>query len=574
MEKLILLEIGAFSMKACEIEIGRRSHPPLWLAHRVLPDGADQDQEKVVEALRSLLKDAGTHTKATRLVVTDPDLVVRSLNVPSSDKNELEMTFGFAMTEVLPLPLDELVVDYETTGEGRSTNSNVVMAGAPKAMISKAIDVAERSGLRVDWVDVGPLAAARAVSELSRTPGDGYYLVVVGATTTTIEVVVGNQPQLVRSIKMGGELITREIASSLAVGYEAAEGLKRAIASVGSRSGDAPDVQMLQVTGLETANEIVSEGVHSIVQEVASSIDYFAIQRGYTDIDRLVLVGGSSAVDQLGVELGEKLQLTIERPGPRQLLRLIDADSFVEESSSNWVEITGAVMRARTQHKDTKFVNLLPARVRARRLRRRQLMLAGVVGALVVAAGGLVTFQRYQQLSQVDAAQTSVATQLGALNGQMAQYAKYGSLAQGVASERATVTSQLKSSIDFPQLLTQIAAATPSDSWLTSLSIQAPTSSVAGASGLGVTFSLEGCSQLAPAHWLSSMTRLDFLTNLWVSTSTLTPAGSASTATCSVGVPASEAIESGLTTYQGSAVVSNTFGQYRTTSYLSHLGVS
>lgn len=129
MEKLILLEIGAFSMKACEIEIGRRSRPPLWLAHRVLPDGADQDQEKIVETLRGLLKDVGTHTKSTRLVVTDPDLVVRSLNVPSSDKNELEMTFGFAMTEVLPLPLDELVVDYETTAQGRSANSNVVMAG-------------------------------------------------------------------------------------------------------------------------------------------------------------------------------------------------------------------------------------------------------------------------------------------------------------------------------------------------------------------------------------------------------------------------------------------------------------
>ncbi|MCL5053027.1 pilus assembly protein PilM [Ferrimicrobium acidiphilum] len=574
MEKLILLEIGAFSMKACEIEIGRRSRPPLWLAHRVLPDGADQDQEKIVETLRGLLKDVGTHTKSTRLVVTDPDLVVRSLNVPSSDKNELEMTFGFAMTEVLPLPLDELVVDYETTAQGRSANSNVVMAGAPKAIISKSIDVAERSGLRVDWVDVGPLAAARAVSELSRTPGDGYYLVVVGATTTTIEVVVGDQPQLVRSIKLGGELITREIATSLEVGYEAAEGLKRAIASVGSEAGNALGLEMLHVTGLETANDIVAEGVHSIVREVASSIDYFAIQRGYTDIDRLVLVGGSSAVDRLGVELGEKLQLRVERPGPRQLLRLIEADSFVEESSSNWVEITGAVMRARTQSKDAKFVNLLPARVRARRLRRRQLMLAGVMGVVLVAAGAFLTVQRYDQLRQVDAAQVSLGTQLNVLSGQMSHYAKYGALAQGVASERSTLTSQLKSSVDFPQLLTQISAATPSDSWLTSLSIQAPTSSVTGSSGLGVTFSLEGCSQLAPAHWLNSMAKLDFLANLWVSTSTLTPAGSGSTSSCSVGVPSSEVVESGMTTYQGSAVISNTFGQYRSASYLSHLGVS
>ena len=566
MEKLILLEIGAFSIKACEIEVSRRPRPPLWLAHRVLPDGAHEHPERVVETLRGLLREAGTRTKATRLIVTDPDLVVRSLNVPSSDKHELEMTFGFAMTEVLPLPLDELVVDYETATKARSSNPNVVMAGAPKATIAKAIDVAERSGLRVDWVDVGPLAAARAVSELSRTEGEGYYLVVVGATTTTIEVVVGDQPQLVRSIRMGGELITQEIAQRLEVAYEAAEGLKRAIAIQGPE-------EIHQLDGFATADGIVADGVRAIVQEVASSIDYFAIQRGYTDIDRLVLVGGSSAVTQLGVELGDKLALKVERPGPRQVLRLIEADALVEDSSSNWVEMTGAVMRARTHDKGVKFVNLLPARVRARRQHRRQLILAGAAGVALIGAGALLTLQRYQQLQQVQETQTSLTTQLGVLSGQMARYATYGALAQGVRSARSTVTQQLTSSIDFPQLLTQIAGATPSDSWLTSLSIGAPTTSTAGASGLGVSFSLEGCSQLAPAHWLDSMSKLSFLQNLWVSSSTLTPPGN-TTPSCGVGVPSAEMVQAGMTTYQGSAIVSNNFAQYRSASYLRQLGVS
>ncbi len=565
MERLILVEIGAFSIKACEIEVGRRSRPPLWLAHRVLPDGAHDNSDMMVETLRGLLKDAGTRTRACRLVVTDPDLVVRSLTVPSSDKNELEMTFGYAMTEVLPLPLDELVVDYETRRKDRSPNPNVVMAGAPKALISRAIDVAERSGLRVDWVDVGPLAAARAVSELQGVRGAGYYLVVVGATTTTIEVVVEDQPQLVRSIKMGGELITREIARRLDVPYEHAEGLKRAIART--------EADATAVASLLTADEIVAQEVHSIVREVASSIDYFAIQRGYTEIDHLVLVGGSSAVDLLGTELGEKLALRVERPGPRQVLRLIEADAFVEESSSNWVELTGAVLRASDRDKNAKLVNLLPARVRARRLRRRQLLAAGALGVALVGAAASLTIQRLDQLRQVEGTQSQTAAQLSAVTNEMAHYAKYGALAQGLTAARTPLLAELKSSIDFPQLLTQIAAATPSDSWLTNLSIQAPTASVSGPSGLGVTFSLEGCSQLAPAHWLTSMSQLGFLSNLWVSTSTLAPASSSS-GVCTVGVPAGDGVESGATTYQGSAVISNVFGQYRSSTYLKQLGVA
>jgi|GEM_PF-3698876 len=569
MERLIVVEIGAFSIKACEIEVGRRPRPPLWLAHRVLPDGAHENPDKVVETLRGLLKDVGTRTRKSRLVITDPDLVVRSLTVPSSEKRELEMTFGFAMTEVLPLPLDELVVDYETRGKDRSPNPNVVMAGAPKALVSRAIEIAERSGLRVDWVDVGPLAAARAVSELQGLHGDGYYLVVVGATTTTIEVVVDDQPQLVRSINMGGDLITREIASRLEVTYEHAEGLKRASARTQGTQRPMSQVARPPVADLATADEIVADGVRSIVREVASSIDYFAIQRGYTEIDRLVLVGGSSAVDLLGTELGKKLGLRIERPGPRQVLRLIEADAFVEETSSNWVEITGAALRAGAKSKDVKYANLLPARVRVRRLRRQQLAVASLLGIVVAGAAGLVTVQRLDQLHQVEATQTQTAAQLQVVANEMARYASYGTLAQGVTAARAPLMAELKSSIDFPQLLTQIAAATPSDSWFTTLSIQAPTTQT----GLGVTFALEGCSQLAPAHWLTSMGHLGFLHDLWVSSSTLAPPSSTTGSSCAVGVPKGDGVEAGQTTYQGSAVIADVFGQYRSASYLHQLGV-
>lgn len=115
MKRIVLVELGAFAIKACEIELGRRTRPPIWLAHRTLPEDAERTPAAVAGVLRQLLRDAGTRTKAARLVLTSPDLVVRGLHVPSTDPRELATTTGFAMAELLPLPL-ATTKDYVVVG--------------------------------------------------------------------------------------------------------------------------------------------------------------------------------------------------------------------------------------------------------------------------------------------------------------------------------------------------------------------------------------------------------------------------------------------------------------------------
>lgn len=119
MERVILFEIGSFAVKACEIELTRKPRPPLWLAHRTLPEGAHADPGVSGKVLRDLIKEVGTKTRRARAILSDPDLVVRSLDVPAQSEKEISVALGFAMTELLPLPLEELVVDYEgTLGRG------------------------------------------------------------------------------------------------------------------------------------------------------------------------------------------------------------------------------------------------------------------------------------------------------------------------------------------------------------------------------------------------------------------------------------------------------------------------
>jgi len=561
MKRIVLVELGAFAIKACEIELGRRTRPPIWLAHRTLPEDAERTPAAVAGVLRQLLRDAGTRTKAARLVLTSPDLVVRGLHVPSTDPRELATTTGFAMAELLPLPLDELVVDYEIVADSQGVpgaDANVVMAGAPKMVVAEAVHAARLAGLSVEWVDVGPLAAACTISALVGGRSLGYYLVVVGAETTTIEVVVGEVPQLVRSIPFGGEVITRSIAERLDLVHDVAEGLKRKVA----RPGEDGDEDVL----VGEARRIVESSVAQIVAEVASSIDYFASQRGYANIDRVMLVGGSAAVDALGSELGEALGLKVDRPGPRRVLRLVEADGLIEESSSNWVELTGAVLRAYPGRRRTKLVNLLPAEERARHEIRRRVAVGALSLAVVAALLGLESSVKLRELAAARSRAQQVAAQAALLAAQVAKYRPYGAVAAGVAESTRMIDGVLSSSTPWPQVLAQVAGKMPADAWLTGLQVQAPTPGTS--TGTTVSFSLEGCSQLAPAHWLEAMSKLEFLANLWVSSSTLEPVASGS-ATCG----GASGAEAGTTTFSGTGTLEPSFGSYRATSYLAGIGV-
>jgi hypothetical protein len=159
-----------------------------------------------------------------------------------------------------------------------------------------------------------------------------------------------------------------------------------------------------------------------------------------------------------------------------------------------------------------------------------------------------------------------VAAQAALLAAQVAKYRPYGAVAAGVAESTRMIDGVLSSSTPWPQVLAQVAGKMPADAWLTGLQVQAPTPGTS--TGTTVSFSLEGCSQLAPAHWLEAMSKLEFLANLWVSSSTLEPVASGS-ATCG----GASGAEAGTTTFSGTGTLEPSFGSYRATSYLAGIGV-
>ncbi|MHB8189154.1 MAG: pilus assembly protein PilM [Ferrimicrobium sp.] len=564
MERVILLDMGSFAIKACELELRKNRMTPVWVAQQTLPaeSGIDLDAQREI-ALRELLRSVKVRTKRTVVVVSDPDLVVRPTVVSAANSAEVATALGFAMTEVLPLPLDELVADYEIAPKSGAVavgETLVLMAGAPERVVTGAIEAVKRAGLRVDRVDVGPLCDVATGYRLLGSTRN-CYLVDAGARTTTVMVIDQGVVQLVRTLPIGGEATTIALAEKLLVDHDIAEGYKRAL-SIGQRGSIPSEL-------VERAEAIVNECTEALVSEIVGSIEYFTLQRGLASVERFVLCGGSAALAGLKELLAERTQLLIECPTPLDILTLFGGSALDnEESPASWITLAGAALRTTKESKGHRRLTLLPSAIRERNEIRKEVGV-GLLAIGVVAVGlGVLSFHEVQRTAALSAQVRTASATTAALTTRVAALSRYGTMAQTVSQNEHFVSAALSGAVSWSQVLAQIGQANPSDTWLTQFSATAPSNSAAPS----VSFTVGGCSQFSPSQWLTSLQKVSFLGDLWVSTSTLQSATGSSA--CPAGdTPPQYSAQAGFTTFSATGQFVQAFQSYRASSYLAAIGV-
>lgn len=154
--------------------------------------------------------------------------------------------------------------------------------------------VAERAGLNISGISIRPIALAHLV--LSRQEiNAGCMLVDIGAETITVSIYHKYALQYLVTIPIGSRLITRDLASVLALTEEQAERIKLKMADAlpdNTRSGN-DDAELR-----ETVNAVVQARVADIVANIAAQPKFAGISP-----DRLpagiILAGGGANMPNL-----------------------------------------------------------------------------------------------------------------------------------------------------------------------------------------------------------------------------------------------------------------------------------
>lgn len=322
---VIGLDIGSQQIKAVHVERRRRE----WsiLSAGIVPTPPDAVQDGVIlspplvaEAVRQLLRDARMPPVDTIAAVSGTHVLVRSIRVPDMNAAALKRSIRFEAAKHVDqgstgISIDNCAVEYEVRGKvGTPPQLDVLLVVAPQPMVTGRVSVIEGAGLEAVAVDVEAFALLRALDAAGWLPGENQAVVVcdMGATYTDVNIVVGNQVAVTRSIPIGGNSLTATLASVLNVPAEEAEEHKRFMEVGGDEANHAAAV------GMETPNmarQVVVPFLDELIRELRRSVIYFQSQAAEAGmsvaVEQVVLAGGGAQLAGLAEYLQDRLGMEI-----------------------------------------------------------------------------------------------------------------------------------------------------------------------------------------------------------------------------------------------------------------------
>jgi type IV pilus assembly protein PilM len=306
--KVVGLDIGTTAVRAAEVSVRRGQVVLERIGQAGLPEGVVVDGE-VVEpgAVAIAIKDLWRRTRISsrRVVigVANQRVVMRLVDVPWMEPNELRSSLAFQAGDYLPIPVDQTELDYSVIGEHEAAGGQRllrVLLVAAQEMLAGHLQAVRLAGLRPEGIDLNPIALLRSLGPVAGFGEGAEALVDAGARVTNMVVHDNGVLRFVRILLMGGEDITSTLVRVMELDHDAAERAKLAA----SAGGDDVDPE---------AGELVSQRLEVFVEEVRGSLDFYRSQQDTTPLARVVVSGGGSLLGPLVERLQAVAGVPVER---------------------------------------------------------------------------------------------------------------------------------------------------------------------------------------------------------------------------------------------------------------------
>lgn len=234
MSAIFGLDIGTLTIKALSLKRSGNSYQIESMG--VGPSSAKgiysespEDMKLFADAVRDVLSKANIKKKEVNIALPESQVYTKIIEMPNLTDKELAAALKYEMEQYVPLPLDQVLTDWQvlgpSTSEGKTTR--VLLIAASKNLISKYETVMEELGISVSTIETETLSVHRALYPLIKNQGASM-IVHIGSSTTNIAIVENGELIMVFSLDRGGQAITRAISLDLAIDLRQAEAYKRA----------------------------------------------------------------------------------------------------------------------------------------------------------------------------------------------------------------------------------------------------------------------------------------------------------------------------------------------------------
>ncbi len=266
------------------VEIGRATNLP---------------QDKMIEALKDVLREANTTTKQCGFSIPASSSLLSFIKMPNVDPKQLASMIPLEARKYIPVPISEVMLDWSIIPHEESSFSDfdkkpeekkvegvgtvdVLLAVIHNDVISRFSQVVETAQLQGTLFEIEIFSSMRSVLEQSL---DAQMVFDMGAGSTKLYIIERGVLKLSHTVNRGSQEITLALARSLGIPVGEAEHMKRTV-------GLSLDEQHKNMHDLITLNlDYIFSETNRVI------LNY---QKKYNrNISRVVLTGGGALLKGL-----------------------------------------------------------------------------------------------------------------------------------------------------------------------------------------------------------------------------------------------------------------------------------
>lgn len=337
------LDISSTSVKLLELSrSGDRYRVESYTVKALPPNAVVEkniaDPAAVAEIVRSMVKQSKTKLKHAAVAVAGSAVITKMIDMPMDlNDDAMESQIAAEADQYIPFPLEEVALDFEVQGiSPRNPDQvEVLLAACRRENVEVRQQVLADSDLIAEKVDIEAYCMERAfeliAEQLEDQEGQVVAIIDIGATMTTLSVLVDGKTVYTREQLFGGRQLTEEIQRRY--------GLSREEAGLAKKQGGLPD---------DYEMEVLIPFKDAVVQQVTRSLQFFFSASQYNDVDYIILAGGVASLEGLVGLIEEKLgtQTVVANPFARMSVSSrVNAVSLANDAPALMI-VTGLAMRS------------------------------------------------------------------------------------------------------------------------------------------------------------------------------------------------------------------------------------
>ncbi len=296
------IDIGATSVRL--VQLKKHGNKPVLVAYGTAPlptnliasDSADAVNQLAL-VIKKLVKDAGITTKSVVAALPASKIFASVITTPKLSAAELGKAVKYQADQYIPMPIDQVRLDWTVLGQGANENEQLVLLiAAPNTTTEKYLQIFEKAGLELVALEVDVTALSRAVL----TPDAGHVVMLdVGSLASTVSLVVNGSPRLIHSVPVGAAAFVQALGQGLKIDASQAMAMVQKF-GMNRMSMDGKVLKSLQPVA------------DSILDEIKKSVTFYTNENHDAKFDKLVFTGGAAGMPELPLYIANSLKLPVE----------------------------------------------------------------------------------------------------------------------------------------------------------------------------------------------------------------------------------------------------------------------